>query len=211
MLLMTSAYAGRLEARLRAQLERDARISSELQQTAAKVLNAQEEERRTIARELHDEVGQALTAIRVELDIAERTIETAGGSAAPLAEAQAITDGALQTVRNLTQLLHPAALDDLGLPAVLDASLRGLQRRYNIRGELEQIDLPPRLPRDVELAAYRIVQEGLTNVAQARPRRRAATSGSRSSTIGCWSKSKMTASVSSRTPTGRSWRAAWAW
>ncbi|MBY0495602.1 MAG: sensor histidine kinase [Cyanobacteria bacterium] len=165
-LLLTSAYAGRLEARLRAQLERDARISAELQQTAAKVLNAQEEERRTIARELHDEVGQALTAIRVELDIAERTIATAGNTAAALAEAQTITDGALQTVRSLTQLLHPAALDDLGLPAVIDASLRGLKRRCNIRGTLEQIDLPPRLPREIELAAYRIVQEGITNVAK---------------------------------------------
>jgi signal transduction histidine kinase len=165
-LLLTSAYAGKLEARLRAQLERDARISSELQQTAAKVLNAQEEERRTIARELHDEVGQALTAIRVELDVAERAIESAGGSAAPLMEAQQITDGALQTVRNLTQLLHPAALDDLGLPAVIDATLRGLKRRYNIRGTLEQVDLPARLPREIEIAAYRIVQEGITNVAK---------------------------------------------
>lgn len=166
MLLLTSAYAARLESSLRAQLELDARISSELQQTAAKVLNAQEEERRTIARELHDEVGQALTAIRVELDVAERAIEGAGGSGAPLAEAQAITDSALQTVRNLTQLLHPAALDDLGLPAVIDASLRGLKRRYNIRGTLEQIDLPPRLPREIEIAAYRIVAEGITNVAK---------------------------------------------
>jgi signal transduction histidine kinase len=165
-LLLTSAYAARLEARLRTQLERDARISSELQQTAAKVLNAQEEERRSIARELHDEVGQVLTAIRVELDIAQRAIESAGGSAAPLAEAQTITDGALQTVRNLTQLLHPAALDDLGLPTVIDAALRGLTRRHNVRGELHQVGLPPRLAREVELAAYRIVQEALTNVAR---------------------------------------------
>jgi signal transduction histidine kinase len=164
-LLLTSAYAGRLESRLRTQLERDARISSELQQTAAKVMNAQEEERRTIARELHDEVGQALTAIRVELDLAERSIPVAAG-AAPLAEAQKMTDSALQTVRNLTQLLHPAALDDLGLPAVIDAALRGLERRYNVRGALRQIDLPARLPREIELAAYRIVQEGLTNVAK---------------------------------------------
>lgn len=165
-LLMTSAYAARLEGRLRTQLERDARISSELQQTAAKVLNAQEEERRSIARELHDEVGQVLTAIRVELDVAQRAIESAGGSAAPLAEAQTITDGALKTVRNITQLLHPAALDDLGLPTVIDAALRGLARRHNLRGELHQVGLPPRLTREVELAAYRIVQEALTNIAR---------------------------------------------
>lgn len=163
-LLLTSAYAGRLAADLRAQLERDARISSQLQQSAARVLNAQEEERRAIARELHDEVGQVLTALRVELDVAERAIENAGGSPAPLAEVQAITDSALQTVRNITQLLHPAALDDLGLPAVVDTALRGLSRRHNIRAELQQVGLPSRLPRDIELAAYRIVQEGITNV-----------------------------------------------
>lgn len=165
-LLLTSAYASRLEDRLRQQLVRDAKLSSELQQTAAKVLNAQEEERRTIARELHDEVGQVLTAIRVELDVAQRTIESAGGSAAMLAEAQTITDGAVQTVRNLAQLLHPAALDDLGLPAVIDATLRGLERRHNIRGTFHATNLPPRLPREIELAAFRIVQEGLNNIAK---------------------------------------------
>jgi len=165
-LLMTSLYAGRLEAQLRLQLERDARISRELQNTAGKLMNAQEEERRTIARELHDEVGQVLTAIKVELALAQRSIETSGGSAAPLIEAQTITDGALQTVRNLAQLLHPAALDDLGLPAAIDASLRGLARRQNIRAELQQMGIAERLPRDVEVAAYRIVQEAITNVAK---------------------------------------------
>jgi signal transduction histidine kinase len=165
-LLITSLYAGRLESRLRLQLERDARISRELRTTATKLMNAQEEERRTIARELHDEVGQVLTAIKVELALAQRSLETSGVSATPLVEAQSITDGALQTVRNLTQLLHPAALDDLGLPAAIDASLRGLARRQNIRAELQQMGMTDRLPRDVEVAAYRIVQEAITNVAK---------------------------------------------
>lgn len=165
-LLLTSLYAGRLESRLRHQMERDARMSSELQQMAAKVIGAQEEERRTIARELHDEVGQLLSAIKVELALAQRAIDSGATSASTLLEAQGITDGALQTVRNLSQLLHPAALDDLGLPAAIEASLRGLERRYQVRAELQQVDLPNRLPREVELAAYRIVQEGVTNVAK---------------------------------------------
>ncbi len=165
-LLMTSWYAGRLESQLRLQMERDARISRELRNTATKLMTAQEEERRTIARELHDEVGQVLTAIKVELSLAQRSIEAGGGSAAPLVEAQTITDGALQTVRNLTQLLHPSALDDLGLPAAIDASLRGLARRQNIHAELHQMGMADRLPRDVEVAAYRIVQEAITNVAK---------------------------------------------
>lgn len=165
-LLLTSLYASRLESRLRAQMDRDARLSLELQQMAAKVLNAQEEERRTFARELHDEVGQVLTAIRVELDVAQHAIEAEGGSAKMLEEAQTITDGAVQTVRNLSQLLHPSALDDLGLPAVVEAALRGLSRRSKIETAFEQVAVPPRLPREVELAAYRIVQEALNNVAK---------------------------------------------
>ncbi len=162
-LLLTSLYAGRLELRLRHQMERDARMSQELQDAAAKLIAAQEEERRTIARELHDEVGQVLSALKVELDLAQRSI-AAGGPATELAEAQTIADGALNTVRNLTQLLHPAALDDLGLVPAIDSSLRGLARRQDIRTTLHQHGLPDRLPREVELAAYRIVQEAITNV-----------------------------------------------
>jgi signal transduction histidine kinase len=162
-LLLTSLYATRLEARLRHQLVRDAAMSQELQEASAKLIAAQEEERRTIARELHDEVGQVLTALKVELDVAQRSI-AAGLPATALTEAQAIADGAIKTVRNLTQLLHPAALDDLGLVAAIDSSLRGLSRRQEIRTELHQRDLPERLPREVELAAYRIVQEAITNV-----------------------------------------------
>ena len=165
-LMLTSVYAWKLETRLRKQMKRDAAISAELQQTSAKVLNAQEEERRTIARELHDEVGQALTAIRVELDVAQRRLQATAAPPETLHEAQVITDGALQTVRSLSQLLHPAALDDLGLPAVIEASLRGLSRRQNIRARLHQVGLAERLPREVELAVYRIVQEALTNVAR---------------------------------------------
>jgi signal transduction histidine kinase len=162
-LLLTSFYAARLESRVRDQMQRDARMSQELQEASAKLIAAQEEERRTIARELHDEVGQVLSALKVEIEVAQRSI-AAGGSAAELAEAQSMADGALKTVRNLTQLLHPAALDDLGLTAAIDSSLRGLARRQDIRTALYQHDLPERLPREVELAAYRIVQEAITNV-----------------------------------------------
>jgi signal transduction histidine kinase len=162
--LMTSLYATRLEGRLRVQLARDAQMSHELQQTAAKLIAAQEEERRTIARELHDEVGQVLTALKVELAVAQREIGSGHRSAETLAEANRIADTALQTVRNMSQLLHPAALDDLGLAAAIDSSLRGLTRRQAIRAELHQAGMRDRLPREVELAAYRIVQEAITNV-----------------------------------------------
>ncbi len=147
-------------------MNRDARISRELQDAASRIMSAQEDERRTIARELHDEVGQVLTAIKMELSLAERALEARGESGRPLAEAQVITDGALQTVRDLTQLLHPAVLDDIGLPAAIDASLRGLARRHDIHVDLHQAGMADRLDQDTEVAAYRIVQEAITNIAR---------------------------------------------
>ena len=164
--LMTSLYATRLERRLRVQMERDALMSQELQDSAAKLIAAQEEERRRIARELHDEVGQVLGALKVEIEVAQRSLAAAGGLPGVLSEAQSIADGAIKTVRTITQQLHPATLDDLGLAAAIDSSLRGLARRQDIRAELHQKDLPDRLPREVELAAYRIVQEAITNVSK---------------------------------------------
>ena len=96
---------------------RNGRTPLDLQRLSAKLISIQEEERRTIARELHDEVGQVLTAIKMELSVAQRTIEAAGVQDRPLQSAQAITDSALHTVRDLSRLLHPAMLDDLGLAA----------------------------------------------------------------------------------------------
>ena len=165
-ILLAAVYAGRLETRLRKQMDRETRISTQLQDVASKLMSAQEDERRTIARELHDEVGQVLTAIKVELSVAQRSLESRGESVAPLAEAQLITDGALQTVRDLSQLLRPAVLDDLGLPAAIDQSLRGFARRHEIRVELHQTGMDERLNSETEVAAYRIVQEALTNVAR---------------------------------------------
>lgn len=165
-LLLAGVYASRLERRLRRQMERDARLTQELHGATAKLIGAQEEERRTIARELHDEVGQVLTAIKMELDIAHRQLASRGLPAEPLAEAQAIADGGLRTVRDITQLLHPAALDDLGLSAAIDASLRGLARRHDVKVEFSQLDMSERLSPVTEVAVYRIVQEAITNVAR---------------------------------------------
>jgi signal transduction histidine kinase len=164
--LFATLYSSRLEGRIRLQGAQEAHNREELERLSVKLVRAQEEERRTIARELHDEVGQVLTAIKVELALAQRTINSAGGSAEVLGEARTMTDGALQTVRDLSHLLHPALLDDLGLPAAIDWYLRGFRRRHGIRVELLNIGFEERLPPETETAAYRIIQEALTNVAR---------------------------------------------
>jgi signal transduction histidine kinase len=164
--LTATFYAGRLERRIRRQRERDVETTRDLQRLSSQLLTAQEEERRTIARELHDEVGQVLTAIKVELAVAQRTIESQGGDTSALQDARAITDGALHTVRDLSRLLHPAMLDDLGLPATVEWYLKGFGRRHGIRIELLQDRTEDRLAAETEAGAYRIVQEALTNVAK---------------------------------------------
>jgi signal transduction histidine kinase len=164
--VMATLSSGRLEKRLRSQLQQDAMKTRALQDLSIKMIRVQEDERRRIARELHDEVGQALTAIKVEISLAERAITPGDGSASPLRGAQAITDGALQTVRDLSRLLHPAILDDLGLPDAVDGYVREFARRFDIKAELLVEGLEARLAPDIEVAAYRMIQEALTNVAK---------------------------------------------
>ena len=95
--VLASLYSARLENQLRHQRARDVQNTHDLQRLSAKLITAQEEERRNIARELHDEVGQVLTAIKVELTLAQSAIEAAGGPARVLEDARSITDGAIQT------------------------------------------------------------------------------------------------------------------
>ena len=164
--LFAALYAGRLEDRLRRQRVKDVQNTRDLQHLSAKLLNAQEDERRSIARELHDEVGQALMAIKVELAIAQRAIDGAGGAANALEDVRSIADGVLHTVRDLSHLLHPALLDDLGLAAATEWFLKGFGKRHGICVEMLHDRMDERLAPETEVAVYRIIQEALTNVAK---------------------------------------------
>lgn len=164
--LLATTYAGRLEERIQRQRLKEGEYAHDLQRLSTKLIAAQEEERRVIARELHDEIGQALTAIKVELAVAQRAIETAGASRHVLDDARSITDGALHTVRDLSHLLHPALLDDLGLAAAIDWYLKGFGKRHDLRVDLVVDRMSDRLRPETEATAYRVVQEALTNVAK---------------------------------------------
>ena len=164
--LLATVYASRLESRLEQQRDREAGTARTLQRLSSQLLTAQEEERRSIARELHDEVGQVLTAIKVELATAQRRIQASGGDVDALSSVRSITDGALATVRDLSHLLHPAMLDDLGLAAAIEWYAKGFERRHGVRVDLLQEGMDVRLTADTEAAVYRIVQEALTNVAK---------------------------------------------
>ena len=162
--LVAVRHVTRLENRLRGQREREVQYVRDLQRLSTSLVTAQEEERRTIARELHDEVGQVLTALKMELALAERGVDAGSVPFERIGSARQIADGALTTVRDLSRLLHPSVLDDLGLPVALEALVRDVSARHDLNGEVLQDRLDRRLTPALEAAIYRVAQEAITNI-----------------------------------------------
>lgn len=128
--------------------------TAQLEQLTRLLLRAQEDERRRIARELHDEAGQVLTAVKIELDMEGRQ------------EASKLVGRALAQVRNLSNLLRPSVLDDLGLRPALHGLAEDFTRRTHIRVDLAIDEEMPALPPELHVVIYRVTQEALTNVAR---------------------------------------------
>jgi signal transduction histidine kinase len=102
----------------------------------------------------------------MEMGVALRGVETDSRARVALDAARATAETTLQNVRDLSQLLHPSMLDDFGLPEALRAHLRSFSTRTGIRAQLTHERMDDRLPPEVEVCVYRIVQEALTNVAR---------------------------------------------
>jgi signal transduction histidine kinase len=141
------------------------------QDSLRRVVEAQELERRRLARELHDETGQALTSILLGLKaLEERTADPA--SRAATEELRELVVSTLQDVRRLAVELRPSALDDFGLVAALERLTASFTEQTGISVDFQTALADERLPEEVETALYRIVQESLTNVVKhARARR----------------------------------------
>jgi signal transduction histidine kinase len=164
--VLSAWYVGRLETNIRDDHAEISRKRQELRRLSGRLVRAQEDERRTIARELHDEIGQALTAVDVELAIAQTAVGHDGRAAQAICEARTIAQHALSGVRDLSQLLRPSMLDDFGLPDTLRWYLRKFSDRTGVETELVEDRLSDRLPIDVEVCVYRFIQEALTNVSR---------------------------------------------
>jgi two-component system sensor histidine kinase UhpB len=138
-----------------------ARLEEERRQSSARALAAQEDERRRIARELHDEIGQTLIAVALRAEHAAEDAADGRGTLDQLAETVQHT---LEDVRRISRELRPEALDELGLVNALIALCSRVEQQSTLRVHRRlRGPLPPLSP-DVELAIYRIAQEALTNV-----------------------------------------------
>lgn len=153
--LTMALYKHQAEARLR-----DSTL--QLQTLSRRVLEAQETERRRVAHELHDELGQALTAIKINLQTRNH-VQSVGIDGLD-AENIRILDEALQQVRRLALALRPSMLDDLGLAPALRWLAEQTAARSGFAVQLHLGAMEPRLPAEMETACFRIVQEALTNI-----------------------------------------------
>jgi len=134
-----------------------------LEALSGNLIEVQERERRTIARELHDEIGQCLSAIRLHFARLQRRVQ-APEVLKLIADASAMTEHTLARVRNLSLLLHPPQLEALGLEAALDWQVQQLKAHDGLRASFSCDPVPQDIDPDLAIAVYRIVQECLSNV-----------------------------------------------
>jgi signal transduction histidine kinase len=152
-----------LSLRIAARNERERQIHSrELEGLSARLLEIQEEERRSLSRELHDEVGQSLTALRMEISHA-MSLLAGGGARTRLLRARELAERTLRMVRDISLLLRPSLLDDLGLGAALQWQLEDFGRRSGIRTEFTGADVGEDLSDLAKTCVFRIAQEALHN------------------------------------------------
>jgi PAS domain S-box-containing protein len=155
--------------------------NKELRRLSHRILETQESERRLIARELHDEIGQQLTGVKMLLDTLEESIQDGSGSSNPkgadvaldkplfapsLSEISAAVATTLERVRDLSLDLRPAVLDSMGLLPALQWQFERYTRLTGMRVDFSADGLDHRLPTRVEAGVYRLIQEALTNVSR---------------------------------------------
>ena len=132
---------------------------------ASQIINAQEQERKRIARELHDETSQVLTSLLISLAILEESTTTQEARDR-IADTRKLAHQTLRAIRSLSIDLRPSALDDLGLLPALRWYIKEYQQKCSIEVEFAATGFKERLPAEMETALYRIVQESLTNTAR---------------------------------------------
>jgi len=164
LVLASMIYILRLERQIQVRYAELARSRGELEMLSARLVEAQEAERRNISRELHDEVGQTLGALLVDFGRL-----SAGLASAPaelrehVDHMKSVAERSVQSVRNLALLLRPSMLDDLGLVAALEWQGRETSRNSGTEVEVRAAGVPENLPDEYNVTIYRLVQEALNN------------------------------------------------
>jgi signal transduction histidine kinase len=164
LVIASMVYILRLERQTRNRYRELAQSRHELERLSSRLVDAQEEERRSISRELHDEVGQSLGALLVDLG---RLSTNLPADSAEIRERidhmKSLAERTVGTVRDIALLLRPSMLDDLGLVAALEWQGREVSRRSQMEVTVESANVSDDLPDEYKICVYRLVQEALNN------------------------------------------------
>src|ERR1700688_4113809 len=138
--------------------------TAELQKLSQRLLKVQDEERRKIARDLHDSTGQTLAALKMSIMLLQQSCKQDSPRLALISEVEALADQALEEIRTMSYLLHPPLLDEVGFACAAEWYIDGFAKRSGINIKADIANSCGRLPKKVEIALFRVLQESLTNV-----------------------------------------------
>ncbi len=163
----STSHLLRLENQTLKHLQEVTEARQELKDLSAKLVATQESERKSISRDLHDAVGQSMSAVRFELhDLALALRPYDAQLRESVDRVRGLVESSLAVIRNMALLLRPSMLDDLGLAAALGWLAREISRPTGLRIQVQADDLPPDLPDEHKTCVFRIAQEALNNVAR---------------------------------------------
>src|ERR1700675_4759135 len=138
--------------------------TAELQKLTQRLLKVQDEERRKIARDLHDSTGQTLAALKMSILFLQQSCKQDAPTLALISQVEALADQALEEIRTTSYLLHPPLLDEVGFACAAEWYIEGFSKRSGINVKANIANSRERLPKKVEIALFRVLQESLTNV-----------------------------------------------
>jgi len=138
--------------------------TAELQKLTQRLLKVQDEERRKLARDLHDSTGQTLTALKMSASLLQEKCKQAPAALAIASDLVQLADQAIDEIRTMSYLLHPPLLDEVGFACAAEWYIEGFAKRSGINVRANIGNLPERLPQSVEIALFRVLQESLTNI-----------------------------------------------
>ena len=138
--------------------------TSEIRELSAQMMISQDEERRRIARDLHDSTGQKIAVLKMDLNRVQKKVKSLRKNASEINECLALATEISDEIRTLSYVLHPPMLDELGLIGAVHVYVEGINKRQMMQVELEVASALGRLTKEVEIALFRVVQAALANV-----------------------------------------------